>query len=138
VPRASRARAELPHPDVADIDLLDVLHALSDPTRMKIAQTLRRTSERLCGTFAVGVTPSTLSHHFRVLREAGVIRQREDGNRRWTSLRRSDLETRFPGLLDQIVDHYEHASAADSDPFDNEQPAVQPAGGDAQGVGVLR
>jgi DNA-binding transcriptional ArsR family regulator len=112
VPRLSRARAKLPHPDVNDIDLLDVLHALSDPTRMKITQTLCETSEQLCGTFAVDVAPSTLSHHFRVLREAGVIWQREDGNRRWTSLRRDDLETRFPGLLDQIVGHYEHTSAA--------------------------
>lgn len=114
VPRSGRARAELPHPDVGDIDLLEVLHALSDPTRMKIAQTLCETSERLCGTFEVNVAPSTLSHHFRVLREAGVIWQREDGNRRWTSLRRADLESRFPGLLDQIVDHYEHAGAATS------------------------
>jgi DNA-binding transcriptional ArsR family regulator len=112
VPRLSRSRAELPHPGVEDIDLLEVLHALSDPTRMKIAQTLRETHERSCGSFAVDVAPSTLSHHFRVLREAGVIRQREDGNRRWTSLRRDDLQARFPGLLDQIVDHYEHTSAA--------------------------
>jgi DNA-binding transcriptional ArsR family regulator len=109
VSRLSRARAELPHPEVGEIDLLEVLHALSDPTRMKIAATLRETAEQLCGTFAVDVAPSTLSHHFRVLREAGVIRQREDGNRRWTSLRREDLQARFPGLLDQIVDHYEHA-----------------------------
>lgn len=114
VPRLSRARAELSHPDTGDIDLLEVLHALSDPTRMKIAQRLRETSEQLCGTFDVDVAPSTLSHHFRVLREAGVIRQREDGNRRWTSLRRDDLEARFPGLLDQIVGHYERASAAAS------------------------
>lgn len=109
MPRTSRIRAGLAHPATAEIDLLDVLHALADPTRMKIAQELRETPERLCGTFAVDVAPSTLSHHFRVLREAGVIRQREDGNRRWTSLRRDDLQSRFPGLLDQIVGHYERA-----------------------------
>ncbi len=49
------------------------------------------------------VAPSTLTHHFRVLREAGVIRQREDGNRRWTALRDDDLQTRFPGLLNAIM-----------------------------------
>jgi DNA-binding transcriptional ArsR family regulator len=114
VPRLSRARAELSHPGGDEIDLLDVLHALSDPTRMKIAQTLRESPERSCGTFDVDVAPSTLSHHFRVLREAGVIRQREDGNRRWTSLRHHDLEERFPGLLDQIVGHYERTRGASS------------------------
>ena len=49
------------------------------------------------------VAPSTLTHHFRVLREAGVIRQREDGNRRWTALRDDDLQNRFPGLLNAIM-----------------------------------
>jgi DNA-binding transcriptional ArsR family regulator len=106
VSRQSRARAELSHPGRDEIDLLDILHALSDPTRMKIAQTLLESPERACGTFDVDVAPSTLSHHFRVLREAGVIRQREDGNRRWTSLRHEDLQERFPGLLGQIVGHY--------------------------------
>jgi DNA-binding transcriptional ArsR family regulator len=95
-----------------DIDLLDVLHALSDPTRMKIAQVLLESPERSCGTFDVDVAPSTLSHHFRVLREAGVIRQREDGNRRLTSLRHDELEQRFPGLLDQIVGHYQRTRGA--------------------------
>jgi len=71
--RLSRARVDPPHPEVGDIDLLEVLHALSDPTRMKIARTLRETSQQLCGTFAVDVTPSTLSHHFRVLREWSAL-----------------------------------------------------------------
>ena len=110
--RLSRARAELSHPNRDDIDLLDVLHALSDPTRMRIAQSLLESPERSCGTFDVDVAPSTLSHHFRVLRQAGVIRQRADGNRRWTSLRHDDLQIRFPGLLDQIVGHYERTRSA--------------------------
>ena len=58
------------------------------------------------------VAPSTLTHHFRVLLEAGVIRQREDGNRRWTALRGADLETRFPGLLYAIVTAYENGHPA--------------------------
>ncbi|MEV4455359.1 helix-turn-helix domain-containing protein [Microbispora sp. NPDC049633] len=112
MPRSQRRRATLTHPDTAEIDLLDVLHALSDPTRMTIVRTLRADPERACGTFPVDVAPSTLTHHFRVLREAGVIRQREDGNRRWTALRLSDLDDRFPGLLDSILDAYEaHAEA---------------------------
>jgi DNA-binding transcriptional ArsR family regulator len=99
-------RAEPAHPGVADIDLFHVLHALADPTRMMIVQILRKTPERLCGTFPADVAPSTLSHHFRVLREAGIIRQRDEANRRWTSLRLDDLNARFPGLLDHIADSY--------------------------------
>jgi DNA-binding transcriptional ArsR family regulator len=102
VPRPRRGRTALVHPEAADIDLLDVLHALADPTRMTIVETLQADPERACGTFPVDVAPSTLTHHFRVLREAGVIRQREDGNRRWTTLRGADLERRFPGLLAAI------------------------------------
>lgn len=107
MPRSQGRRPVLIHPEPAEFDVLDILHALSDPTRMTIARTLRAAPERACGTFPVDVAPSTLTHHFRVLREAGIIRQREDGNRRWTALREEDLEGRFPGLLDMIVTAYE-------------------------------
>jgi len=103
MPRPSRS-APLTHPAAAEIDLLEVLHALADPTRMTIVQTLAASPERACGTFPVQVATSTLTHHFRVLREAGVIRQREEGTRRWTSLRADDLAARYPGLLDQILE----------------------------------
>lgn len=112
--RSQRGRGTLIHPEAGDLDLLDVLHALSDPTRMTIVQTLLADPERACGTFPVDVAPSTLTHHFRVLREAGVIRQREDGNRRWTTLRLDDLQARFPGLLDTVMVSYEPTDAAPS------------------------
>lgn len=107
MPRSRGRRQPLAHPDPDEFEVMDMLHALSDPTRMTIVQTLRAAPERACGTFPVDVAPSTLTHHFRVLREAGVIRQREDGNRRWTALRSEDLEMRFPGLLDAIMTAYE-------------------------------
>lgn len=97
-------RPMLVHPDAADLDLVKVLHALADPTRLVIVATLRSETERACGTFPVTVAPSTLTHHFRVLREAGIIRQREEGNRRWTTLRRDDLDLRFPRLIDTVLD----------------------------------
>jgi len=112
MPRAQRGRIALTHPEMATLDLLDVLHALADPTRMTIVQMLRSDPERACGSFPVDVAPSTLTHHFRVLREAGVIRQREDGNRRWTTLRTGDLDERFPGLLNCIVLAYERQPAS--------------------------
>jgi DNA-binding transcriptional ArsR family regulator len=105
MPRSQR-RPTLVHPAPEEFTVLDILHALSDPTRMTVVQTLRASPERACGSFPVDVAPSTLTHHFRVLREAGIIRQREDGNRRWTRLRDEDLEARFPGLLDAIMTAY--------------------------------
>jgi DNA-binding transcriptional ArsR family regulator len=59
---------------------------------------------RPCGTFGLKVTKSTLTHHFRVLREAGVVEQRREGTTKLTSLRRDDLEQRFPGLLDAVLE----------------------------------
>ena len=96
-------RPALVHPDVADLSLYGVLHALADPTRLTIVRTLREDTQRACGTFPVSVAPSTLTHHFRVLRDAGVIHQREEGNRRWTTLRYDDLESRFPKVVDTVL-----------------------------------
>jgi DNA-binding transcriptional ArsR family regulator len=107
VPRSNTRRPPLVHPPTAELQLVDVLNALADPTRMTIVRTLRADTERPCGTFPVTVAASTLTHHFRVLRDAGVIRQREEGNRRWTTLRYDDLEARFPRLLDTVL----HADA---------------------------
>jgi DNA-binding transcriptional ArsR family regulator len=95
----------LPGPRPADLRLESVLHALSDPVRLLIVRTLAESpgSERACGTFGLPVGKSTASHHFRTLREAGVIHQRDQGRHRLTQLRREDLDARFPGLLDSIV-----------------------------------
>ncbi|MGK4583935.1 ArsR/SmtB family transcription factor [Kitasatospora sp. HPMI-4] len=103
MPRSHQRRAPLYHPEAEEIDLLDVLHALADPTRMTIVQTLWAEPERACGTFPVDVAPSTLSHHFKVLRESGVIRQRGEANRRLNELRREELQQRFPGVLDAVL-----------------------------------
>ncbi|MQA72932.1 MAG: metalloregulator ArsR/SmtB family transcription factor [Solirubrobacterales bacterium] len=93
------------HPPVEELELVSVLHALSDPTRLFIVRTLAAEGERTCGSFEApgGVSAATLSHHFRVLREAGVTRTRIDGKCRHTSLRREELEARFPGLLESVV-----------------------------------
>jgi DNA-binding transcriptional ArsR family regulator len=95
---------EIPHPARDDLDLASVLHALSDPVRLEIVAGLADGEERACGSFDVGVTKSTCTHHFRVLREAGLIRQRQQGTMRLNSLRRDDLEARFPGLLGTILE----------------------------------
>jgi DNA-binding transcriptional ArsR family regulator len=91
------------HPKRAEIELAAVLHALSDPMRLKIVAALAGGDELSCGSFGLPVTKSTCTHHFKVLREAGVIQQRQAGTARLNALRRDDLEARFPGLLDTIL-----------------------------------
>jgi len=95
----------LPGPRVEDLRLEAVLQALGDPIRLTIVRALSDTpgGQRACGTFGLPVAKSTASHHFRVLREAGVIHQRAVGRERLTELRRDDLEARFPGLLVSII-----------------------------------
>jgi DNA-binding transcriptional ArsR family regulator len=92
------------HPTREELELGAVLHALSDPVRLRIVAELSRSeSEYTCGSFALPVTKSTCTHHFKVLREAGVIHQRPQGTTRLNRLRREDLEARFPGLLATIL-----------------------------------
>jgi DNA-binding transcriptional ArsR family regulator len=94
---------KIAHPKTDELDLSAVLHALSDPIRLKIVAALAGDSELTCASFDVPVTKSTCTHHFKVLREAGVIRQRQEGTARLNTLRREDLDARFPGLLDSIL-----------------------------------
>jgi DNA-binding transcriptional ArsR family regulator len=96
---------EIAQPQRAEIELAAVLHALSDPVRLKIVAALADADGELtCGSFEVPVTKSTCTHHFKVLREAGVIHQRPLGTARLNTLRRDDLEARFPGLLEAILE----------------------------------
>jgi DNA-binding transcriptional ArsR family regulator len=92
------------HPTREDLDVAQVLHALSDPHRLRIVKQLAETGSSCpCGAFGIDVTKSTLTHHFRVLREAGVIAQRLAGTSKLNSLRREDLDARFPGLLAAVL-----------------------------------
>jgi DNA-binding transcriptional ArsR family regulator len=91
-------------PDEADI--VSVLHALSDPVRLEIVRQLagcESGQELSCGKLELPVTKSTGSHHLKVLFEAGVIAEREQGTRKYLSLRRTELNRRFPGLLDSVL-----------------------------------
>ncbi len=101
---------ELTHPTREELELPAVLHALSDPVRLSMVRHLARApEERSCRSFDVPVTKSTCTHHFKVLREAGIIRQRPEGTSRLNALREDDLEARFPGLLATILSAAEPA-----------------------------
>jgi DNA-binding transcriptional ArsR family regulator len=91
------------HPSRQEIELSAVLHALSDPARLEIVRRLADGDEPSCGMFELGLSKATLSHHFRVLRESGVVLVRPEGRRRLLSLRTEDLNARFPGLIEAIL-----------------------------------
>ena len=95
------------HPSRTELELPAILHALSDPARLEIVRHLAAGAEWSCGTFELGLSKATLSHHFRVLREAGVVRTRPDGRKRLLSLRDDDLNARFPGLLEAVLSREE-------------------------------
>ncbi|MEV4347166.1 helix-turn-helix domain-containing protein [Actinoplanes sp. NPDC049596] len=94
-------------PDRADLDLATVLGALADPIRLTYVRILARTpGEIRCGDVLkdtdITISKSTLSHHLKVLREAGLTHTRVIGVRRFITLRRDDLSARFPGLIEAV------------------------------------
>jgi DNA-binding transcriptional ArsR family regulator len=90
-------------PRKKDLELTAVLCALSDLTRLEIVRSLTSKDEIACGYFDIDMPKSSLSHHFRVLRNAGVITSRKEGTALLNRLRRNDLDERFPGLLKAIL-----------------------------------
>jgi DNA-binding transcriptional ArsR family regulator len=91
------------HPNAEDIELTRVLYALSDPVRLEVVRQLAREGEATCAALDGGRPKSSMSHHFRVLRDAGVIRTRTDGPTHMNELRRADLDRLFPGLLAAVL-----------------------------------
>ena len=100
------------HPDRKDISLAGVLYALGDPVRLEIVKRLAKMGEQPCaafdfaiasGTTSRAIARSTMSHHFKVLRESGVLYCRKEGTQHMNSLRREDLDALFPGLLDAVL-----------------------------------
>ncbi|MFJ5773916.1 ArsR/SmtB family transcription factor [Streptomyces sp. NPDC093094] len=96
---------DLPHPAREEIRLEGVLHALSDPMRLQIVRELAAAGgeELTCSQFELPVTKSTTTHHFRVLRESGVVRQIYRGTAKMNGLRKDDLDALFPGLVDALL-----------------------------------
>lgn len=99
-------RRELDHPPIADVALTDVLFALSDPARLDLVRLLAADGPQTvanCQVVDPDAPKSTFSHHLKALREAGLIRNEPHGRQRMLTLRRPELDTRFPGLLDSVL-----------------------------------
>jgi len=90
-------------PTRRELLLTAVLYALSDEIRLGIVRQLAKKGEQPCGVFEVDRPKSSLSHHFRVLRESGLVATRKDGKTLLNTLRSEDLEARFPGLLKAVL-----------------------------------
>src|SRR3984957_18685019 len=98
----------LGHPAVEDVTVEGILHALSDPVRVAIfADIVGSSCSQSCSTFlkvsGKAVPKSTLSQHFKALREAGLIRSERRGVEMQNSSRCAEIERRFPGLIPAIV-----------------------------------
>ena len=91
------------HPPPEDLTLERLLYALSDPVRLEIVRCLAGVPEATCGELDGGRPKSSMSHHFRVLRDAGLVHTRSAGTTHLNSLRAEVLEERFPGLLQSIL-----------------------------------
>jgi DNA-binding transcriptional ArsR family regulator len=93
-------------PDLDTIDVLTVLRALADPVRLEIVRQLAgcpQEGELQCHQIELPVTKSTASHHLKTLWSAGITTEREQGTSKFLRLRREELDSRFPGLLDSVL-----------------------------------
>ena len=95
----------LPHPTLDQIALPIVLSALGDDTRLAIVGMLARNDgvSMTCGQFCDLGSKTSLSYHLAKLREAGIVNVEPSGTARYISLRRADLDQRFPGFLDSVI-----------------------------------
>ena len=93
------------HPAIDDVTLDGLLYALSDPTRRDIVAKLMERGCMNCSQTCADLPPSTVSHHHRILRENGLIRSQRRGVEVLNTVRRDEIDQRFPGLLDAILPH---------------------------------
>jgi DNA-binding transcriptional ArsR family regulator len=94
---------QMVHPGMDEIRLERVLYALSDEVRLGIVRQLAQAGAASCAALDGGRPKSSMSHHFRVLRECGLVRTRCEGVTHMNELRDAELERRFPGLLSAIL-----------------------------------
>src|SRR3954453_22093121 len=104
MPGSASHHEKIPHPPASSLDLATIMRTLGDPVRLEIVRLLADDRPRLCGELsaALEIPSSTGSSPLRLLREAGIPRTRAEGTSRYISIRRDDLDERFPGLVDVL------------------------------------
>ena len=105
MPETATDLEKIHHPPTSALDLATIMRVVGDPGRLQVVRLLSDGRPRVCGEIsaALGLPASTSSYHLRLLRDAGVIRSRAQGTLRVISLRRDDLDERFPGLVDLLT-----------------------------------
>lgn len=102
-------------PEAADIALPTVLGALADPARLALLRAMHELGESCCGDLSaysgLGLSKSTVSHHLKVLREAGLTHTRMEGTSKFVTIRHEDMEAACPGLLHAVIGEHTHAKA---------------------------
>jgi DNA-binding transcriptional ArsR family regulator len=91
------------HPQCEDISLVGLLYALGDPVRLQIVQRLAETGALTCSDLDCAVAKSTMSHHFKILRESGLVFTRKEGTQHINTLRSDEIDKLYPGLLAVVL-----------------------------------
>lgn len=100
----SLSMREMKIPRIEDVDLTELMYALSDPTRVEIVRMIALASEPLkCGDIQLDRPKSSMSHHFKILRSSGLVKTEIEGKEHLNSLRTNELESRFPGVFKSIL-----------------------------------
>ena len=94
------------HPNMEQVELTDIMYALSDPARVEIVRLINEAGRSLtCGELNCDRPKSSMSHHFKILRDSGLVETSVEGKEHMNSLRLSECEKRFPGLMKAILKH---------------------------------
>jgi DNA-binding transcriptional ArsR family regulator len=89
---------------IDQVELTDIMYALSDPARLEIIKRLKNAGrEMTCGELDLDRPKSSMSHHFKILRSAGLVYTEVSGKEHMNSLRLNELEKKFPGVLKSIL-----------------------------------
>lgn len=95
---------QIKHPNIDQVELTDIMYALADPTRLEIVGQLAKAGRKMtCGEFDCNRPKSSMSHHFKILRAAGLVETLIEGTEHMNSLRLEEIEQKFPGVLPSIL-----------------------------------
>jgi len=95
---------QIKHPAIEQVELTDIMYALSDPTRLEIVARLAKARRKMtCGEFDLNRPKSSMSHHFKILRSAGLVETLIEGTEHMNTLRVAEIEQKFPGVLQSIL-----------------------------------
>ncbi|HSI28022.1 MAG: ArsR/SmtB family transcription factor [Methylophilus sp.] len=95
---------QIKHPSLEQVELTDIMYALSDPTRLEIVGRLANAGRKMtCGEFDLNRPKSSMSHHFKILRAAGLVETLIEGTEHLNALRVEEIEQKFPGVLQSVL-----------------------------------